>query len=85
MTRLLTALAGAALANAEGFAEIQALTGNLEDRIAERTAELRDANEELDQRVGELGDAHEREQQITERLRRLDQFRPELVARDHGR
>ena len=43
----LTALAGAALENAEGFAEIQALTTTLEDRIAARTSELSDANEEL--------------------------------------
>jgi signal transduction histidine kinase len=76
----LTALAGAALENAEGFAEVQALTETLEDRIAERTAELRDANQQLDQRVGELREAYEREQQIAERLRRLDQFRTELVA-----
>ena len=55
----LTALAGAALENAEGFAEIQALTTSLEDRIAERTVELRDANDQL---------------------RRLDQFKTELVA-----
>jgi len=75
-----TALAGAALENAEGFAEVQALTETLEDRIAERTAELRDANRQLDDRVGELRDAYEREQQIAERLRRLDQFKTELVA-----
>lgn len=75
-----TALAGAALENAEGFAEVQALTATLEDRIAERTAELRDANRQLDQRVAELREAYEREQQITDRLRRLDQFKTELVA-----
>lgn len=76
----LTALAGGALENAEGFAEIQALTESLEDRIVERTGELRDANAELDERVAELRQAYEREQQITERLRRLDQFRTELIA-----
>jgi signal transduction histidine kinase len=76
----LTALAGGALENAEGFAEIQALTESLEDRIVERTGELRDANAELDERVAELREAYEREQQITDRLRRLDQFRTELVA-----
>jgi len=76
----LTALAGAALENAEGFAEVQALTTTLEERVGERTAALRDAYEQLDARVGELRDAYEREQQITERLRRLDQFKTELVA-----
>jgi len=76
----LTALAGAALENAEGFAEVQALTASLEERVAERTAALRDAYEQLDDRVGELRDAYEREQQITDRLRRLDQFKTELVA-----
>ena len=62
----ITALAGAALENAEGFAEVQALTTTLEERVAERTAALRDA--------------YEREQQITDRLRQLDQFKTELVA-----
>ncbi|MFP5321174.1 MAG: protein kinase domain-containing protein [Acidimicrobiia bacterium] len=75
-----TALAGAALENAEGFAEVQALTATLEDRIAERTAELRTANAQLDLRLGELRDAYGREQEIAERLRRLDQFKTELVA-----
>ncbi|HEX4902354.1 MAG TPA: ATP-binding protein [Acidimicrobiales bacterium] len=76
----LTALAGAALENAEGFAEVQALTASLEERVAERTAALRDAYEQLDERIAELRDAYEREQQITDRLRRLDQFKTELVA-----
>jgi len=76
----LTALAGAALENAEGFAEVQALTSTLEERVAQRTAALRDAYEQLDERVAELRDAYEREQQIADRLRRLDQFKTELVA-----
>lgn len=75
-----TALAGAALENAEGFAEVQALTSTLEDRIAARTTELRDANERLDRHVGELREAYQRELEIAERLRRLDQFKTELVA-----
>jgi signal transduction histidine kinase len=48
--------------------------------VAERTAALRDAYEQLDDRLGELRDAYQREQQITERLRHLDQFKTELVA-----
>jgi signal transduction histidine kinase/tetratricopeptide (TPR) repeat protein len=80
ITGFLTTLTGAALENAEGFAEVQALTETLEDRITERTAELRDANSQLDRRLLELRLAYEREQQITERLRRLDQFKTELVA-----
>jgi len=75
-----TALAGAALENAEGFAEVQALTATLEERVAERTSALRDAYEQLDDRLGELRDAYEREQDIAARLRKLDQFKTELVA-----
>ena len=76
----ITALAGTALENAEGFEEIAALTQALEVRVDDRTAALTDANRELDERLRELADAYEREQEITERLRRLDQFKTELVA-----
>jgi two-component system sensor kinase len=75
-----TALAGAALENAEGFTSVQALTATLEERVAERTAALRDAYEQLDDRLGELRDAYQREQDIAARLRQLDQFKTELVA-----
>jgi signal transduction histidine kinase/tetratricopeptide (TPR) repeat protein len=75
-----TALAGTALENAEGFEEIAALTQALEVRVDDRTAALTDANRELDERLRELAEAYAREQEITERLRRLDQFKTELVA-----
>ena len=76
----LTALAGAALENAEGFADIEALTRSLEQHVADRTAALTDANRELDRRLSELGEAYTREQEIIERLRQLDQFKTELMA-----
>jgi len=43
----IAAIAGAALENAEGFAEVQVLTRTLEQRVQERTAQLSDANREL--------------------------------------
>jgi two-component system sensor kinase len=49
----ISALASAALENAEGFAEVQALTHSLEQRVADRTVELEHANEEL-RRLDEL-------------------------------
>ncbi len=76
----LTALAGAALENAEGFADIEALTRSLEQHVADRTAALTEANTELDRRLSELGEAYTREQEIIERLRQLDQFKTELMA-----
>ncbi len=76
----LTSLAGAALENAEGFADIEALTRSLEQHVADRTAALTDANQELDRRLSELGEAYAREQEIIDRLRQLDQFKTELMA-----
>lgn len=49
----ISALAGAALENAEGFAEVQALSHSLEQRVAQRTVELEHANAEL-RRLDEL-------------------------------
>jgi diguanylate cyclase (GGDEF)-like protein len=40
LATFIAALAGAALENADGFSEVQALTASLEQRVAERTAEL---------------------------------------------
>jgi signal transduction histidine kinase len=62
----IAALAGAALENAEGFAEIQELTRTLERRVAERTAELEDA--------------YGREREITAQLRHLDELKTEFMA-----
>ncbi len=76
----LTSLAGAALENAEGFAEIEALTKTLEQRVLARTTALSEANAQLDLRLSELRDSYEREQQIADRLRQLDQFKTELVG-----
>ena len=59
LAQFISALAGAALENAEGFAEIEELSRSLEGRVEERTAELADANLELKQEVTERkrGDA----------------------------
>jgi two-component system sensor kinase len=62
-------IAGAALENAEGFAQLQALNETLEMRVADRTAavearsrELAQSNEELERTAGELMQA---QQQLT--------------------
>ncbi|MDQ6727774.1 MAG: PAS domain S-box protein, partial [Actinomycetota bacterium] len=44
LAEFIATLAGSALENAEGFAEVQALTRSLEKRVDERTAELAEAN-----------------------------------------
>lgn len=48
LAEFLAILAGAALENAEGFAKIEAFSRELEERVAERTAELIQANRELE-------------------------------------
>ncbi|MFP5362401.1 MAG: EAL domain-containing protein [Thermoleophilia bacterium] len=48
MAAFIAALAGAALENAEGFAEVQALSATLEERVARRTAELRASMERVE-------------------------------------
>jgi signal transduction histidine kinase len=66
IAHLLTAIAGAALENAE-------FTTTLEQRVADRTAELAVANRDLQV-------ALEREQEVAERLRTLDALKNEFVA-----
>jgi two-component system sensor kinase len=66
IAHLLTAIAGAALENAE-------FTTTLERRVADRTAELAVANRELQV-------ALEREQEVAQRLRTLDELKNEFVA-----
>jgi signal transduction histidine kinase/tetratricopeptide (TPR) repeat protein len=62
----IASIAGAALENAEGYAQVQGLTRTLEDRVAERTAEL--------------SDAYGREREMTAQLRRLDQLKTDFMA-----
>jgi signal transduction histidine kinase/tetratricopeptide (TPR) repeat protein len=50
----LATLAGAALENAEGFAQVQSFSRELEQRVAERTAELARANDQLASNLNKL-------------------------------
>ena len=50
LVQFIATLAGTALENAEGFAEVQALSRSLERRVEERTAELAEANHQLTER-----------------------------------
>lgn len=66
-------LAGAALENAEGFAEVQALTRTLERRVADRTAELERSNLALK-------DAYERERDVVRKLQELDELKSDFLS-----
>src|SRR3954451_2548845 len=73
LAEFISALAGAALENAEGFSEVQALSQSLERRVEERTAELSVANNALRTTLGELEKANNE-------LRRLDELKSDFVA-----
>jgi two-component system sensor kinase len=73
LAEFISALAGAALENAEGFAEVQALSHSLELRVDERTAELSVANTALRSTLAEL-------ERVNSELRRLDELKSDFVA-----
>jgi signal transduction histidine kinase len=73
LAEFVSTLAGAALENAEGFAEVQALSQSLERRVEERTAELSVANNALRSTLVELEHANSE-------LRRLDELKSDFVA-----
>ncbi|HET6818002.1 MAG TPA: ATP-binding protein [Mycobacteriales bacterium] len=73
LAEFISALAGAALENAEGFAEVQALSQSLERRVEERTAELSVANSALRSTLDEL-------ERANSELRRLDELKSDFVA-----
>jgi signal transduction histidine kinase/tetratricopeptide (TPR) repeat protein len=73
LAEFISALAGAALENAEGFAEVQALSQSLERRVDERTAELSVANSALRSTLAEL-------ERANVELRRLDELKSDFVA-----
>jgi len=73
LAEFISALAGAALENAEGFAEVQALSQSLERRVEERTAELSVANSALTSTLVEL-------ERANSELRRLDELKSDFVA-----
>ena len=54
LATFIAALAGAALENAEGFSEVQALSVSLEARVAERTAELSTSKEQVEEALSLL-------------------------------
>ena len=69
LAAFIASLAGAALENAEGFAEVQALTKSLEARVEERTAQLGESNRQLDLGLAKLQAAYEREHAAAEQLK----------------
>ena len=73
-------IAGAALENAEGFAEIQDLTRTLEQRVLDRTKRLDDTNRRLDESLHRLTESYDREVEITGQLKRLDQLKTDFMA-----
>ena len=73
LAEFISALAGAALENAEGFAAVQALSHSLELRVEERTAELSVANTALRSTLAEL-------ERVNQELRRLDELKSDFVA-----
>jgi len=73
LAEFVSALAGAALENAEGFAEVQDLSHSLERRVDERTAELSVANTALRSTLAEL-------ERVNSELRRLDELKSDFVA-----
>jgi diguanylate cyclase (GGDEF)-like protein len=54
LAAFIATLAGAALENTDGFAEVQALSASLEQRVAERTAQLTASKERVDSALSVL-------------------------------
>jgi len=80
MASFIAAIAGAALENAEGFEEVQALTRTLERRVDERTLELQRANTALDTSLKRLQQAYDRERDVVRRLRELDELKSDFLS-----
>ncbi|HVS28556.1 MAG TPA: diguanylate cyclase, partial [Solirubrobacteraceae bacterium] len=68
LAEFIATLAGAALENAEGFAEVEALTRTLERRVEERTAQLEESNRQLDVSMKRLREAFDRERRTAQQL-----------------
>ncbi|MFL6240511.1 MAG: protein kinase domain-containing protein [Actinomycetes bacterium] len=73
LAEFVATVAGAALENAEGFGEVQALTHSLEHRVTERTQELTTTNEALRVALDEL-------QRVNDQLRVVDELKSDFVA-----
>jgi signal transduction histidine kinase/serine/threonine protein kinase/tetratricopeptide (TPR) repeat protein len=73
LAEFVATVAGAALENAEGFAEVEALTHSLEQRVEERTQELTTTNDALRVALDEL-------QRVNDQLRVVDELKSDFVA-----
>lgn len=71
LASFIATLAGAALENAEGFAKLEALTKSLEERVEERTASLKAANQVLESEIAERKRIESQLERMQEQLRSL--------------
>ncbi|WDT77235.1 MAG: AAA family ATPase [Candidatus Manganitrophus sp.] len=71
LASFIATLAGAALENAEGFAKLEALTKSLEERVEERTASLKAANQVLESEIAERTRIESQLERMQEQLRSL--------------
>jgi len=71
LASFIATLAGAALENAEGFAKLEALTKSLEERVEERTASLKEANQVLESEIAERKRIESQLERMQEQLRSL--------------